>query len=236
MPQSGHCHVKDSMVHWINDRTYHRYNIVTGEQLEPIDLPVRGHLLSVTDKELEVGLCDGIDPAVYTITLSPLGISDRRMIVPRGRYVDIHDSVTPSILGISTQGRHTILHIHPYTRYERSHSIKKPKDARLIDTFFCGTTIVTLWLKNGTYHLLEQDEMMDTGIPSNFSHGFLLYDGNFVILSPQGVYVNGEQIDTLCCSPMELISQDHFMNKETRTIYRIKQQRDIMIKSCTKRT
>ena len=230
-------YLKDSIIYWVHKTICHRLDIVTGEQLEPIDLHVCGDIVSVGNNDVELIVTSGTSVTMYLISLSPVSIISKKTqyVYPTCRIKNSMGMVHVIQHGYGCP--RTIEYI-PLSRYAKYHEIEVPGGYKFLEAFMNEDDSTTLWSKDGTYHLMGPQGMKDTEILKRdiSSQRFFFFEGIIITISLLGLDINGKVVDRSCWASGSMQEKGHILNLSSMTLYRIKDLNQIKVKSCTKRT
>ena len=229
--------LKDSKVYWTEGTTLHSFDIETQRQLDPVELPVSGVIVSVKDQEVEIVELRIPRCISHRIQLDPVAVVDS--IELEYNYYEVPDIWCYEDKRYMYSEAQIGIKFFPLSRYRSPGIIE-----RLEGYEFLGIMeehedgLVTLWSKDDTYHIQDQSGVKDTKIQvvGDYDVQCILIQRNLIVLEWNGMWINGKRISSDDHCFTEPIGDRHLINKEDGMIYRIKDLEDIKVKSCTKRT
>lgn len=224
---NNYYHLKGTIIHWIEGAEYRRFDIGSNTELERIRMPVESHLVSVSDEEIEIVdmLCDPMI-TVYRISLHDMKIIDHKeLYCPANlQHISLKNLGTLSLQSIPYQCSKVSgpIEIIPLSRHKCPIRIEEQEGYLFEDLFYSNGNHISLWSKNGTYHLLDQEDMKDTKIPIVEPYSkFILLNGNLVVLSTMGIWINGRRVETGNWLNVTSIGEGYIIKHQNRRIYRI---------------
>ena len=233
-------HLKDEVIHWTEGKLYKRLNLETGELLEPIELPIRGHLVSISHNEIEVAKSLSAGKyEVYSISLDPIELLDLRIVETRNSREGIQLRTLGTLYAKITRPSSPSgpIKIIPLSKHGRYFEIEEQEGYMFQDITLAQGSILSLWTKDNTYHILGPEGMKDTKIfvpDKRYRSKFTLFKSHLITTSSLGLWINEDRVEILCRLYTKFLSEDHLI-VDTK-VYRIKDLEDIKVKSCTKRT
>ena len=251
-PNSWNFLLKDSIVHWVREDKYHKFDTTTQVELEPIVLPVKfadiSIMVSVDEEFIEVlgSMTKELDSSyVFLISLRTLEVLDTRK--DPVRYSEEIRTMEEYLIGgtfhygvFSGEWHKQIVDIVPLSRHGKNEKIQVPEGYEFAG-IIPGDELQYVLLRDGEYLICSPDGTKLITWPSTRGHGtcnpFLRVKDHLIAVCVYGIIVDGQHmIDTSPCLNVRVVSQDHFIDINSNILYRIRDLQDIKVKSCTKRT
>lgn len=236
--------LKDGIIHWLDELTYRRYNIESNVYLDPVMIVRTGDLLSVSEQEIAILREDGPGDwydvhyislrsgQIVRTTMDKSGEGPERQVIP---MVSDH---TCDIVWSTSNGL-PCLEVIPFLKDKSPCKIMIPEGYKFIDISWVEDHLVSLWSKDNTYHLLDQEGIKDTGVSVdqwdvNCTH--IPFRNGLLTTATSGLYIGGKLINKIELTFRSILDQDHILCWRTGKVYRIRDLEEIKVKSCTKRT
>ena len=248
-----YCHLlKGNILHWVQEDKYHRFDISTQVELEPIVLPLQlmatSKLVSVDEEQIEVlgRTREKFYPSsVFFISLRTLEVLEE---TEPAFYSDgsneilgqafIGDTLHYAVGSIMKEDRN--VEIIPLSRHGMYSKIEVP-EKHTFQSIIPGDKLQYITEEFGGYNICSPEGTKFVECSSVYKEeGFISFSvlqDHLILLSKNGIIVDGcNRIDTGWYGNVEIVSPDHFILHHNRMLCRIKDTQDIKVKSCTKRT
>ena len=211
--------LKNGIIYWIMNTTCHAYDTRTERLLEPFEVLIEGHIVSINEEEIEIlPRFDGSEEegcrGVYTVS-----IRDKKIIKQHFIYGDNDLMVQLGTSYFVVLDQDKDIRFIPLSEHGKPFSIKNDKGYKFIDAFMDNGDLVTLWNKVYDY-ILYPDGMRCKGTTKASSSKFVsVFQGNIIFISERGIYINNDTLLNLQYSnPIWLVNNYALIDN---CIYRI---------------
>lgn len=191
-----HYQLTGTMIHWINEHKYCRYNTASDSFLDPIDLRVKCRLIAANGNKIEVllgsmgnsYLTGTIDIKTLKIKMEPLEKEEFNDLQMLNCLCDTRQDYSTGLYHPEPLSK-VVPRLDPIPLEQEGYEFQK--------AIWDVKGLTSLWTKNGTYHILGQSGMKDTKVRDGllYTHCHVFQD-NLVMMTRDGLSVNGERIST----------------------------------------